>query len=55
MIAEHYFKSDFPGLQDYYIERYRPTWNHNMMAEHYIDVIANAIEEFDDFQKPRQV
>ncbi|HET8803214.1 MAG TPA: hypothetical protein VFM72_01450 [Aequorivita sp.] len=48
-------REDFPGIYDYYIDRYKPTWNHNMMAQHYIEVIADAIEEFDNFQFSRQV
>ena len=48
-------KNNFPGIYDYYIERWRPTWNHNLMAQHYISVIADAIEQFDKSSLPRQV
>ena len=33
-------RNDFPGLYDYYYDRYKPTWNHNMMAQHYRSAIA---------------
>lgn len=46
---------NFPGIYDYYILRYKPTWNHNQMASHYRETIADIIEEFDGFNKPRQV
>ena len=48
-------RTNFPGIYDYYIERYKPTWNHNQMASHYRGTIADILEEFDDFAKPRQV
>lgn len=48
-------RENFPGIYDYYIDRYQPTWNHNLMAQHYLSTIADAIEEFDDFELNRQV
>lgn len=47
--------NDFPGIYDYYIDRYQPTWNHDMMAQHYGSVIADIIEEFDNQRLSRQV
>ena len=48
-------RENFPGIYDYYRERYKPTWNHNMMAQHYIEIIADMVEEFDNSSQPRQV
>ncbi len=48
--AENYVKSlknNFPGLYDFYVERWHPTWNHNLMASHYRKVITDIIEDFD--------
>jgi len=41
-------RNNFFGIYDYYVENYKPTWNHNMMAEHYIEVIADIVGEFDN-------
>ena len=41
-------KENFPGLYDYYWKRYKPTWNHNMMATHYRNTIADIIQDFDN-------
>lgn len=41
-------KDNFPGIYDYYYKRSHPSWNHNMMAQHYRDVIADIAEEFDN-------
>lgn len=49
--AENYvnsLKDNFPGLYDYYVERWYPAWNHNMMASHYINTIADIIQDFDN-------
>ena len=48
-------RNNFPGLYDYYWQRYHPTWNHNLMASHYRGTIADIIEEFDNSSKSRQV
>ena len=48
-------RNNFPGIYDYYIDRYKPTWNHNMMAQHYTDIIADAIQQFDNFSHDRQI
>ena len=48
-------RTNFSGIYDYYIERYRPTWNHNLMAQHYVSTIADIVEEFDNSSKPREV
>lgn len=45
-------RENFPGIYDYYIERYKPPWNHKMMAQHYIDDIADGI---DNHQLSRQI
>lgn len=47
-------RNDFPGIYDYYIQRYKPTWNHNMMAQHYIGVIADAIQQYDNYSLSRE-
>lgn len=46
-------KDNFPGLYDYYAVRYHPTWNHNMMAEHYRNTIADITQQFDNYRLPR--
>ncbi|WP_409415475.1 hypothetical protein [Flavobacterium sp. PS2] len=46
-------KNNFPGLYDYYFKRYKPTWNHEMMASHYRSVIADIIQQFDNKRLPR--
>jgi len=54
--AENYvnsLKDNFPGLYDYYVERWHPTWNHNMMANHYRTTIADMIQDFDNNRLPR--
>ncbi len=48
-------RDDFPGIYDYYITRYRPTWNHNMMAQHYRKTIADIIEVFDNQRLSREI
>ena len=46
-------RNNFPRIYDYYWEKYKPTWNHNMMASHYRITIADMIEEFDNNRLPR--
>jgi hypothetical protein len=46
-------KNNFPGLYEYYFTRYKPTWNHEMMANHYRTTIADVIQEFDNNRLPR--
>lgn len=46
-------KDNFPGLYDYYYKRYKPTWNHEMMANHYRGTIADIIQRFDNSRLPR--
>lgn len=53
MIAEHYFKSDFPGLQDYYTRWWLNTngqsptsTQHQLMAQHYRNTISNFLIQF---------
>ncbi len=46
-------KNNFPGLYEYYFTRYKPTWNHEMMANHYRSTIADVIQEFDNNRLPR--
>ncbi len=47
-------RDNFPGLYDYYWERYHPTWNHNLIAEHYRSTIADIAEEFDNSNYSRE-
>lgn len=48
-------RNDFPGLFDYYWKRYHPTWNHNLMSQHYRNTIADIAQEFDNSSLSRQV
>lgn len=48
-------RNNFPGLYDYYWKRYHPTWNHNLMAQHYRSTIADIAQQFDYNTKDRQV
>ncbi|CAM1363933.1 hypothetical protein [Tenacibaculum xiamenense] len=48
-------RNNFPGIYDYYVDRYRSTWNHNLMAQHYISTIADIVGEFDNNTLTRQV
>ena len=46
-------RNNFPGLYDYYYRRYKPTWNHEMMANHYRSTITDMIQQFDNNRLPR--
>lgn len=46
-------KDNFPGLYDYYYKRFKATWNHEMMANHYRGAIADIIQQFDNNRLPR--
>jgi len=34
-------RNDLPWIYNYYYDRFQPGWNHDMMAQHYIGVIAD--------------
>jgi hypothetical protein len=51
------YPQDWPGLFDYY-SRYKKgpeTWQHQLMADFYVDIVANALKEFDNNQNPFQL
>lgn len=39
-------ENDYPGIYDYY-RRYIKGWQHELMAQHYVDRIANLLKTFD--------
>jgi len=41
-------RNNFPGLYDYYVDRWRDDWGHQVMAQHYVDIIKTAISEYDN-------
>lgn len=53
MIAEHYFKSDFIGLQDYYTRYVYENPNpsspqRDLMAQHMISTLTDFLMQFDN-------
>ena len=47
-------RGDFPGLLDYYT-RYGENFDHPQMAAHYIKVMSDMLEEFDNNQHPQEL
>lgn len=45
--------NDFPGIYDYY-RRHIRNWQHEQMAAHYRETIANIIQDYDNNQNTRQ-
>lgn len=43
-------RNNFPGIYDYYVERWKPNWGHQQMAQHYRNTIVGALKEFDNNQ-----
>lgn len=43
-------RDNFPGLYDYYYQRKLPDWDHEMMAAHFIDIIKQALKDYDSTQ-----
>ncbi len=41
-------RNNFPDLYDYYVDRWRDNWGHQLMAQHYVDIIKGAIAEYDN-------
>ena len=46
-------ETNFPGILDYYT-RYVKQWQHQLMAEHYINIISSALAKFDNNQSSTQ-
>lgn len=44
---------DFPGIYDYY-RRYAKNWQHEQMAAHYVKLIGQILQEFDNYSKSYQ-
>jgi hypothetical protein len=45
--------NDFPGIYDYY-RRYAKNWQHEQMVAHYVDVIGEMLQEFDNYSQNYQ-
>ncbi|KGO78812.1 hypothetical protein Q763_16630 [Flavobacterium beibuense F44-8] len=43
-------RNDFPGIYDYYYQRRLPGWQHEQMAAHFMDIIIQAMKEYDSSQ-----
>ena len=43
-------KNNFSGIYDYYVNRYHPNWTHQMMAQHYINIIIQVLKQYDNTQ-----
>ncbi len=41
-------RNDFPGIYDYYFQRELMDWSHEMMGQHYRNIIVQGLIEFDD-------
>ena len=41
-------QNNFEGIWDYYVDRWREDWGHQLMAQHYVDIIVSAISEYDN-------
>jgi hypothetical protein len=47
-------RNNFEGIYDYYVERWKPNWGHQQMAQHYIDTIVSALKQYDDNQHTQE-
>lgn len=48
-------RDNFPGIYDYYVDRWREDWGHQQMAQHYIGIIVDALKEYDNNQQTQEV
>lgn len=48
-------RNNFEGIYDYYVDRWKPNWGHEQMAQHYRDIIVSAISEYDNNQHTQEV
>ncbi len=48
-------RDNFEGIYDYYVERWKPDWGHEQMAQHYRNVIVSVISEYDNNQHTPEV
>ncbi|WP_292892553.1 hypothetical protein [Nonlabens sp.] len=47
--------NNYPGLYDYYYQRFQPNWQHNLMAAHYRSRMALMLLDFDNSRLPLSV